>query len=72
MQFRFVIVRLNEKYSSRIKSNKRKKKRKKKKKKRKKKRIIRIARNIASKSNDVIDTNDKTLRLVSSTAGTRN
>ena len=68
MQFRFVIVRLNEKYSSRIKSNKRKKK----KKKRKKKRIIRIARNIASKSNDVIDTNDKTLRLVSSTAGTRN
>lgn len=65
MQFRFVIVRLNEKYSSRIKSNKRKKKRK-------KKRIIRIARNIASKSNDVIDTNDKTLRLVSSTAGTRN
>lgn len=30
MQFRFVIVRLNEKYSSRIKSNKRKKKKKKK------------------------------------------
>lgn len=66
MQFRFVIVRLNEKYSSRIKSNKRTKKEK------KKRRIIRIARNIASKSNDVIDTNDKTLRLVSSTAGTRN
>lgn len=32
MQFRFVIVRLNEKYSSRIKSNKRTKKEKKEKK----------------------------------------